>query len=246
MIIKYFSDIHLEFHDAHNQAYFLDDLFKDDLPNIFVVSGDLSVPSDIIQWLDYIDKMVDVPVLFVPGNHEYYGSQKVVKDEEFKNLNLDHVKILNGDTFKHMDVVFAGATGWWDDPMNNSHLYALNDFNRIYDIKQHMNGTEWGVRDRRFFRQVLADNVYVVCISHNAPSYQSINPKYLGSDINECFANHWDTMIHEFQPVAWIHGHMHDSCEYTIGKTQIVCNPYGYSGHEVNKEFSKTSYLEVL
>jgi hypothetical protein len=40
-----------------------------------------------------------------------------------------------------------------------------------------------------------------------------------------------DSFISAFQPDLWIHGHVHDSFDYQIGRTRIVCNPRGYEAH---------------
>jgi Icc-related predicted phosphoesterase len=245
MIIKYFSDIHLEFHDAHDQAHFIDQLIGDDLADIIVIAGDLQVNKEVIPWLQYIDENAQCPVLFVPGNHEYYGAWKnnmdmMLKEEKFKNVHV----LIQG-TFEFMGITFAGATGWWDASMGVEHTRALNDFSRIMDIKENANGTVWGVRDRRFFQEVLEKTDRVICISHNAPSYKSILPQFASSDINECFANHWDKMIIKHQPIAWIHGHMHNTIEYTLGQTEVLCNPYGYAGYETNDEFSYNGYIQI-
>lgn len=245
MIIKYFSDLHLEF----GSDYIIDQLFEDSLANVFVLAGDLHVNRKVLKVLQKFDGMTaNRPLIFVPGNHEYYGTQRVELDEQLRQLNksLKNVHILIEDTIKIGEVTFAGSTGWWDSPMRGSHIYALNDFNRIYDIKVYGNGTMWGQDAFKFFQKVLDKTLNVVCVSHNAPSWQSINPKYINSDINECFANKWDKMIQSYQPIAWIHGHMHDPCNYEIGRTQVACNPYGYYGYETSSEFSNTAYIQVL
>ncbi len=241
MIIKFFSDLHIEF----GSRFLLDGLIKDTNPDIFVIAGDLHLHEKCIDTLKYIDSVVSVPVLFVAGNHEYYGIRKDLLDTQFKTLNseMKHVRVLNRDTFKLDGITFAGATGWWDVPMMRSHRHALNDFNRIYDIGDNDHGTAWGIKDREWFETILSKYINVVCISHNAPSWKSILPQYLSSDINECFANKWDAMIHKYQPIAWIHGHMHNTIHYNIGETQIGCNPYGYYGYEVNDNFIKEGYL---
>ena len=35
----------------------------------------------------------------------------------------------------------------------------------------------------------------------------------------------------------WIHGHMHDSFDYEINGTRVVCNPRGYTPFELNPDF---------
>ena len=35
-------------------------------------------------------------------------------------------------------------------------------------------------------------------------------------------------LIEERQPALWVHGHTHDSCDYRVGNTRVICNPRGY------------------
>ena len=43
----------------------------------------------------------------------------------------------------------------------------------------------------------------------------------------------------------WIHGHIHESFDYKIGKTRVVCNPRGYASIEENKGFRPDYTLVV-
>ena len=43
----------------------------------------------------------------------------------------------------------------------------------------------------------------------------------------------------------WVHGHTHDSADYTIGATRVLCNPRGYSGVELNPRFDPNLLVEV-
>ncbi len=243
MIIKFWSDLHLEFGSTH----MLKSLIRADSADIIIIAGDLHVGKRELECLEQINDMTTVPVVYIPGNHSYYGTSKSIQDTLLKELNdtLNSTHILNRDTFEFNGVTFAGATGWWDAEMGDDHLYALNDFSRIYDIKQFNNGTSWGIGDREFFESVLKEKDNVVCISHNAPSWKSISPIYRKSNINECFANHWDYLIDEYKPLVWIHGHMHDNINYTISDVPVMCNPYGYYRYGVNTNFEECGYIRI-
>ena len=43
-------------------------------------------------------------------------------------------------------------------------------------------------------------------------------------------------LIEEKKPALWIHGHAHNSVDYTIGETRILSNPRGYS-NRLNRNF---------
>ena len=46
------------------------------------------------------------------------------------------------------------------------------------------------------------------------------------------------------QPRLWIHGHIHDSHDYTIGNTRVIANPRGYID-ELNPNFDPELVIEV-
>ena len=51
--------------------------------------------------------------------------------------------------------------------------------------------------------------------------------------------------ILERQPQLWLHGHTHDSRDVTIGKTRLLCNPFGYARSNVNPGFNERLIIEV-
>ena len=66
--------------------------------------------------------------------------------------------------------------------------------------------------------------------------------------INASFITDLSATIAEHQPALWIHGHVHDSHDYTVGETRIVCNPHGYSrgnGLVENAGFVKDFIVEI-
>ena len=45
-------------------------------------------------------------------------------------------------------------------------------------------------------------------------------------------------------PNLWIHGHTHNSFDYTLGRTRVIVNPYGYKDVEVNPRYDKKLVLD--
>jgi hypothetical protein len=81
-------------------------------------------------------------------------------------------------------------------------------------------------------------------VTHHLPLRQSIHPKYAGSELNPSFASELSDLM---GPPAsmWIHGHTHESFDYIVKGTRIVCNPRGYFPMELNPEFDPALTLEV-
>jgi len=82
-------------------------------------------------------------------------------------------------------------------------------------------------------------------VTHHAPSIQSIVDRYRADPVSAAFASNMDDFILEHKPLLWIHGHTHESFDYEIGKTRVVCNPRGYASTEENQQFRPDYTLVV-
>ncbi|MGZ5780867.1 MAG: metallophosphoesterase, partial [Burkholderiaceae bacterium] len=65
-----------------------------------------------------------------------------------------------------------------------------------------------------------------VVITHMAPSRLSVAEQYATDEVSAAYASNLDHLVE--QADLWIHGHMHDSFDYRVGKSRVVCNPCGY------------------
>jgi hypothetical protein len=52
-------------------------------------------------------------------------------------------------------------------------------------------------------------------------------------------------VIADARPALWVHGHTHDSLDYRIGDTRIICNPFGYLHHEENPKFQRDLVVDM-
>ena len=84
-------------------------------------------------------------------------------------------------------------------------------------------------------------------ITHHAPSRQSIHPRYADSLLNACFVSDAEHLVSGERAQLWIHGHTHDSFDYVVHGTRVVCNPRGYAKNGVNENphFDPNLIVEV-
>lgn len=198
-------------------------------------------------------------VLFVAGNHEFYGSYI---DESFgilRNLIPEKIHILENGFFDHPEGVrFVGSTFWTD--FGNNPLYewaaqrGMHDYKRIRkhggplltsDIKKiHNSSLHW-------LETQLNENLGKphVVITHHAPSFLSADPRYGRSndDLTFAFMNRLDMMIqNQLNITHWVHGHIHHKSDYRIGNCRVMANPYGYRTYGENKDVEFTPmYFEL-
>jgi Icc-related predicted phosphoesterase len=71
-------------------------------------------------------------------------------------------------------------------------------------------------------------------VSHHAPSIKSIPEKYRNDLVSAGYASDLENFIRKTKPDLWIHGHIHEAIDYTIGDTRVICNPKGYPGENAD------------
>ena len=236
--------------------------------DVAVFAGDIGRGPAAVEWLLGQPALRDRPVMFVAGNHEYYGSllqdqaalmRDVARGTNVHFLDADEVPVIDG-------VRFIGCTLWTDYRlMARSQLDGLragmgiNDHRAIASAYGGDPGRPFTPREalRRhwFERRWLVDRLAeehdgpTICISHHGVHPGSLHPQYAGDGpINASFISDLSGIIGEYQPALWIHGHVHDGHDYEVGGTRIVCNPRGYSrgnGMSENAGFKSDLVVEL-
>lgn len=78
-------------------------------------------------------------------------------------------------------------------------------------------------------KQVHAEGIPTVVISHHSVCPKSIAPKYQTYHSNGAFVTDLSEWMHAvWAPKLWIHGHTHDAFDYVEGNTRVVVNPRAY------------------
>ena len=82
-----------------------------------------------------------------------------------------------------------------------------------------------------------------VIVTHHLPSMQCVTQRWKHSTLNKYF-------VSGFAPehsgaALWVYGHTHDSNDFMLGSTRMVCNPFGYVTEEQSQFFNPYLRLEV-
>jgi hypothetical protein len=226
------SDLHLEFADfcpSHPEI------------DVAIFAGDIDVGENGLRWIR--ENFPQVPVVYVLGNHEFYGHALPVL---YKNLIQDslgtNVHILENAAFEFGDAVFLGATLWTDfaldgNPVLSETVAALDmaDFRQIrfgHESRKFRpsDARELHARSLRWLDEAIKQYAgkRIVVVTHHAPSPRSIDKKYEGNPLNPAFASRLDDFIAEREIALWVHGHIHHCSDYLIGKTHVLANTRGY------------------
>jgi Icc-related predicted phosphoesterase len=238
--IQVMSDFHLEFH-ADGGRGFIDSLNPIGV-DVLVVAGDLMPASRLEQSLAHLCKRYR-RVVFVAGNHEIYdASPSVLMIARWDCRHLFNLHWLERDVVEIEGVRFVGTTLWFADTFAaRANKHRLNDFNKIRDFVPWV--YDENAKSVAFLRREVRLNDVVV--THHLPSYRSVAPQYKDSLFNAFFVCDVEDVIRDKGPQLWIHGHTHSSCDYEIGDTRVLCNPFGYAGIDVNDAFDSNLVVEV-
>jgi predicted phosphodiesterase len=218
-----------------------------------ILAGDIARPEQALEWASRFAK----PVLYVPGNHEFYGSSIPGTLNRLRQLCAGTpVQVLDRDGVHLGGVRFLGATLWTDFLLDGegearalaveTALRLMRDFQRIHvDEAQTESFTPSHcaasfARDSAWLAGKLAQphDGPTVVITHHAPSPRSIHPRFAGSPLNACFVSDARYLLDGERAQLWVHGHTHDTFDYTMNGTRVVCNPRGYARDGVNENAS--------
>jgi Icc-related predicted phosphoesterase len=219
--------------------------------DVVVLAGDIARPPEAVAWARALGK----PVLYVPGNHEFYGGSlpgtlaqlRALCEGTEVHLLHDTELVLHGVRFLGTplwtDFLLFGSIGERRDAAVEAAGRFMRDFQRIRlaeDDPALFSPAASAVlfqRHAAWLRERLAQpfDGPTVVITHHAPSPRSIHPRFEGSPINACFVSRADDMLGGAKVVLWMHGHTHDSFDYVQDGTRVVCNPRGYRRNDVDE-----------
>lgn len=145
MKLRLYSDLHNEF-DLFDMP-----LIEDEKNTVLLLAGDIGVARKHGTYAGFLDDAAQrhKAVVYVPGNHEYYGSSWYYAWDDIKQQTqgmrdepLPNLHFLNGDTVEIDGTVFIGATLWTEMNAVQCGLAEafINDYKVIKMIKR--DGTE--------------------------------------------------------------------------------------------------------
>jgi predicted phosphodiesterase len=234
MKLQLASDLHLEF----LQASFPAETLIRPVPgaDVLVLAGDIHLGTRAV------DLFADwpVPVLYVAGNHEFYGHEWMPTRKSLRDACAGTaIRFLDNDQVDIDGTRFLGCTLWTDFTsrgviQERAMDYVeqhLNDYFEISTGNRNLRACETlddHIDSRQWLWTRLAQPYEgpTVVITHHAPHPLSIHQRFVDSPLNPGFVSDMtEGLLHAD---LWLHGHVHDSFDYRVGRCRVVANPAGY------------------
>ncbi len=249
MKIHVLSDLHTEFGRF--------EIPKTDA-DVLVLAGDIGAK---ISGLEFAKTNLEIPVLYVAGNHEYYGATIPDLTEKLRVAARDsQVQFLENDVFIFENVRFLGCTLWTDFAILGLEQHAL----AMWDAEQKMNDYRLIRKSPNFNRLRPQDTASIhfasvawlksqleipfsgrtVVVTHHAPSAKSFDPKYQTDYLSAAFGSNLEALIENSSIDLWIHGHTHFCVDYMLYGTRILSNQRSYPD-EITPGFTPNLMIEI-
>lgn len=254
MQLHILSDLHIEI-----APYYADKAVRANHDAVVVLAGDIGKQSQGIYWAR--KTFPEHEIVYVPGNHEFYYSQRVDALALMRIAAQDcDVHLLDNDGVVIDGVRFLGSTLWTDfclfgEGAREVAMWeggcGLNDFHLIHEGAKYAFSPARSAELHKLSLDWLSAKLdepfdgKTVVVSHHLPSMQSVERKFKRSLLSACFASNLDHLFGKME--LWIHGHTHSSMDYEVNNTRVICNPRGYAmdGNIENHRFDKNMLIEV-
>jgi len=207
-----------------------------------------------------------VPVLFVPGNHEYdnldWDATHARLRQTCERLGITW---LEREVLELQGVRFVGTTLWSDfdalAQQADTPGRALKQREKAFRAAdfylpktaatrrgQPLLAEGWrelALDCQQWLRQALAQPFHgpTVVVTHFAPSLRSADPRYGLTPGTAGFCNALDELLPQAQ--LWLHGHLHCRHDYSAGACRVVANPLGYARKNEQEGFRADLLVEV-
>ena len=179
MLIRYLSDLHLEFLKPQQLKKFIHKFPLPKQNEICILAGDIGNPyqPNYDEFMKFISKNF-VKTFIIPGNHEYYNKTKTMDET---NIFLEkyfqafgNIRLLNNNYEIYEGDCFIGSILW--SKITNPD-YPIND---VYNIPNfdHVKYNRLNRTCIDFLEDTINKNDNCIIITHHIPSEKLIDKKY--------------------------------------------------------------------
>lgn len=222
--IKLISDIHSEFGWPNSKV---PETLSNENVDILVIAGDLStgfkkrIKRNLRVFCDRFPE-----VIFVLGNHDHWRSSILDREEQLRNLanRISNLHFLEMDRIQLGGHNFIGATGWFPQKVYGEYIERTwPDFKYIED------GSKTIYERHKKTKKYLVENTQKgdIVITHHIPFSACAHERWAENRSSIFFSSDLEDVVYK-EPAFWFFGHTHDFRHLSFGKTEFICNPYGY------------------
>jgi Icc-related predicted phosphoesterase len=204
--------------------------------DVLVLAGDIHEGTKAIE----LYGSCKVPVVYVPGNTEPNRlSFENYLEEARACARSSSVHFLREDELVLGEVRFLCTMLWTDysfypllldDALGSADTERETDAPVERGVRRFFRPEDAREHQRRTLRWLAArlDEPFTgttVVVTHHAPSGLSIPQRNQARSLDASDASNVELLT--LKSDLWVHGHIHESSDYQIGTSRVICNPRG-------------------
>ena len=261
MRLQVVSDLHNEVH-RHREEASLPTL-PDAGADVLVLAGDIDNGTRGVDWAAEQVERLDIPAVYVLGNHEFYGEQyPALLDDIRERAQGKGIYVLEQDAVVLDGVRFLGATLWTDFAGDGTIPVAkampavgqtMPDYRCIQaggegEVLTPERTRECHRQTRAWLHETLCSGsaLPTVVVTHAAPLLDCSHPEYGMDALTTAFVSDLHPLLSETGPDVWIHGHTHANTDLYYCGVRVLSNQRGYPDESVPGEpFDPARVVEV-
>lgn len=229
MKLQIYSDLHNEFSRFEPASIEAD---------VVVLAGDIDLKSRGVIWANEI---FQCPVIYVCGNHEYYGGHTQRTLRKMKEAAAPHVHVLENEALILNQTRFLVTTAWTDYSSTGDVAAAkrvawewMNDFTviRTDESYRRLRPDDLIAKSNSAYAWLTQEldkpfDGKTVVVTHHAPVLDHVADD-LPEHLSAAYANNWPELLAKTD--LWVYGHTHVAASFTKCGCHVVSNPRGYPG----------------
>lgn len=231
---------------------------KIDLPDVaadvVILAGDIDSGADGVHWAVTQAERLGKPLLYIPGNHEYYGQEYHTTLAAMRAAaDGSKVTVLDENRWLHQGVRFLGCTLWTDYAttpaghdaidiasklMPDHHIIRFGErlFTPQDALALHQRARDWLAAELA----VPHDGPTVV-ITHHGPTPDCSHPRFSPGPLDGAFFSDLSALLSGCD--LWLFGHTHVSLDLPVNGARLVSNQRGYPGEPSGFDAEKVILL---
>ena len=224
--------------------------------DVLVIAGDLTTRMERgVRWI--LDRVTS-KVLYISGNHEFYGTDLDITVEKARALAAGtNLHVMQNDSVRIGDVGFIGATFWTDFDLFGDPEYAMqvaaetmNDYRKIrlgryqyrlrpsHTLRRHQESRDFFIRELRRPKtgpRVLVTHMGLHPTAIRRGFEREISSSAYTSDCSDLLAMGVDLAIH---------GHTHETYDRMVAGVgvRMVTNQKGYGPWAPNETWDNAQF----
>ena len=242
MKIQIYSDLHLGFAPFDPAPSHAD---------VVILAGDIDIKSRGVNWAN---DTFQCPVIYVCGNHEFYGGHIDHTLRKMKEATAPHVHVLENETLILDKTRFLVTTAWTDYSSTGDVVASkraawecMNDFAviRADEGYRRLYPDDLIAKSKAAFAWLTQElekpfDGQTVVVTHHAPVLDYVGDT-LPENLIAAYANDWPELLDKVD--LWVYGHTHVSADFLKNGCRVVSNPRGYPNQQTG--FNPDFLIEI-